>query len=425
MTGNLTKLFPPAIPWADFLLGLILLAYPALLFLLRGGMNASLFLLTIIAVVLLVIHRREAAYAIDNPARLFGIAMTFGLLAILASQLYHDDLKARYFDSNTRFLLAVPVFLVLRYQNMKTLSVVQFAFPLGAIAALGAAMLVDPKFQYTAVTSFLNHIHLGDMALLLGFLSVFSIDWFGKDKILVKTLKWLGLLAGVGVSILSSARGGWIAIPAFAAIYAYCRSGGNSSRKIALALMLVCVAALFGYFFVEPIHQRLWLIYSDLTSFGSGNLNSSIGVRLQLWKVALHMIAGNPVFGVGADGFGRAMDGFAASGFITPEAAGLGKGEVHNEILAQTVRFGFPGLCSILAIYFVPFVLFANALKSRVHVQRVASMLGMCATSGFFVFGLTVETFDLKMTAAFYSLTVAVLLAIAIHKPKANAPAAS
>ena len=42
-------------------------------------------------------------------------------------------------------------------------------------------------------------------------------------------------------------------------------------------------------------------------------------------------------------------------------------------------------------------------------------MMGMSVTLGFFVFGLTVETFDLKMTAAFYSLTVAVLLAITTH----------
>jgi O-antigen ligase len=45
--------------------------------------------------------------------------------------------------------------------------------------------------------------------------------------------------------------------------------------------------------------------------------------------------------------------------------------------------------------------------------------MGMCLTLGFFVFGLSVETFNLKMTAAFYSLTVAVLLA-ATYKTSGN-----
>ena len=180
---------------------------------------------------------------------------------------------------------------------------------------------------------------------------------------------------------------------------------------------MVGLIGLCAYLFVDPIHQRLWMIYSDLTLFTSGNVDTSIGVRLQLWKAAFHLIAENPFLGVGADGFGQAMDALSASGFITPDAAGLGKGEVHNEILAQTVRFGIFGLCSILAIYFVPFYLFLRAAKSGTHQQNGAAMMGMCVTLGFFVFGLTVETFDLKMTAAFYSLTVAVLLAVAIHKP--------
>ena len=159
------------------------------------------------------------------------------------------------------------------------------------------------------------------------------------------------------------------------------------------------------------------MVYSDLIQFTSGNADTSIGIRFQLWKAAFHLIAESPIFGVGADGFSKAMDTLSASGFITPAAAAYGKGEVHNEKLAQTVRFGIFGLCSILAIYFVPFFLFVRAAKAGTPQQNGAAMMGMCVTLGFFVFGLTVETFDLKMIAAFYSLTVAVLLAMAIHKP--------
>ena len=113
---------------------------------------------------------------------------------------------------------------------------------------------------------------------------------------------------------------------------------------------------------------------------------------MQLWNAAFHLIARNPLFGVGAAGFARAMDGLSASGFITPYAAGLGKGEVHNEILAHTVRFGIFGLASILAVYFVPFAIFLRAARSKIHQQNVAAILGMCVTLSFFVFGLTVET---------------------------------
>ena len=46
-------------------------------------------------------------------------------------------------------------------------------------------------------------------------------------------------------------------------------------------------------------------------------------MRLQLWKAAFHLIAENPILGVGAEGFARSMDALSASGFITPVAAEL------------------------------------------------------------------------------------------------------
>jgi len=403
----------PSFTKLEYMFGAILLCYPALLFLVRGGMNGAFFMLTILALFLLI-SRKDYKNRLDRADRYFSIAMASGLIAILLSQLYHHDMIARYFDSDSRFLLAIPVLLALRHINIRILSIMQYAFPLGAIAALVAVLVTNPG-DIVNTTWFMNHIHLGDMALLLGFLSLFSVNWTGRDHLVMKLLKILGLVAGLTVSVLSSARGGWIAIPVFVFVFVYFRTNGRLLNKFLLVMLSIGVVGLLGYFFIEPIHQRLWMIYSDLSKFSSGHEDTSIGVRLQLWKAAIHLIAANPVFGVGAAGFARAMDGLSATGMITPVAAGLGKGEVHNEILAHTVRFGIFGLISILAVYFVPFAIFLQAAQSKIRQQNVAAMMGMCVTLGFFVFGLTVETFDLKMTAAFYSLTVAVLLAIATH----------
>ncbi len=418
----LPRQFPSSRSIAESLIGVTLLVYPALLFLVRGGMNGSLFVVAAISLLLLIASRaHDSTLPEDNSAMLFGVAMSSGLIALLISQIYHQDLSPRYFDSSARFLLAVPIFLALRNVRMSALSVVQYAFPLGAIAALVAVLVENPAVRQNASTSFLNHIHLGDMALLLGFLSLLSIDWFRQDHPAIKFLKVLGLIAGLAVSALSSARGGWIAIPIFAIAFAYCRSSANFAARILVSVLIIGSLCLLGYLYIEPIHQRVLMVYSDLTQFTGGNVDTSIGVRFQLWKAAIHLIAENPVFGAGADGFARAMEALSQSGLITPLAAWYGKGEVHSEILAQTVRSGLFGLVSVLAVYFVPLYLFLRFARTGARQQRVAATMGVCATAGFFVFGLTVETFDLKMTAAFYSMTVTVLLAVAIRGPlKAN-----
>jgi O-antigen ligase len=407
----------PTYSLVEHLVAAVLIVFPALYFAVRGGMNAALFLISIISLVSICTFQKTKTnrQGFEDSGLIFAVAMASGVGVTLISQIYHQDLNGRYFDSAARFLLAIPVFLFLRDQKMRTLSTIQYAFPIGAIAAFMVVMIPNPTLRHHASTPYLNHIHLGDVSLLLGFLSVICIDWIQKDKPFVRALKLLGFAAGCSMSILSSARGGWIAIPIFAAVYLYFKFKAGLIKLLGLSVVIFSIIGLIGFFFVEPIRERLWMVYSDLSEFDHGNVDTSIGIRLQLWKAAFHLIIENPILGVGAEGFARAMGAMSSSGFITQAAADYGKGEVHNEVLAQTVRFGLFGFISILSIYFVPFYLFIRASRSENQQQVGAAMMGICVTLGFFVFGLTVETFDLKMTAAFYSLTVAALLAIATH----------
>ncbi|MNC89403.1 hypothetical protein D3C83_53370 [compost metagenome] len=87
--------------------------------------------------------------------------------------------------------------------------------------------------------------------------------------------------------------------------------------------------------------------------------------------------------------------------------------EVHNQILSYAVKYGTFGLLSILAVYFVPLVLFVQAAGSSAGPARMAGGMGICLVGGFFIFGLSVEIFNLKNTVTFYSLTLASLLALA------------
>jgi O-antigen ligase len=61
-------------------------------------------------------------------------------------------------------------------------------------------------------------------------------------------------------------------------------------------------------------------------------------------------------------------------------------------------------------------VILWRSLNARDAQTKVAGLMGMALVSGFFIFGLTVEIFNLKMTAAFYALTLAVLMAAATNR---------
>jgi O-antigen ligase len=398
---------------------LTLLSYPILLLTVQGGMNGLLFLAFLVSLFYLFRRPKSLANSLwDSYSIAFAFAMASPLFAVFLSEAYHGAFTAPPFDGPSRFLLVIPVFLALRQMEMHIIAYLQYGLPLGALSALFGAMFAWPKWVANN-SYFVNSIHFGNLALMLGFLSLFSINWVKRDSIPVLVLKIISSLVGIFVSIQSDARGGWIAFPALFFVWWISHNPKNSWVKHFVALLFILLIALLGYELIGIVQHRMDLIYQNLIEFQHGNKDTSIGIRLQLWHAAWYLFSNNPVFGVGPGGYAQMMTPLSNSGMLTPIAASYGRGEVHNEILAKSSELGIFGFLSLMSIYAIPLTIFIRATRTSTSFKRSAAFMGICLVAGFFIFGLTVEIFNLKMTVSFYSLTMAVLLAASIHKPSA------
>ena len=409
-------------PSFNILVMLILLAYPALLLTVRNGMGVLLGILLIISIVQLFrIRRTHSIPYWDNYSIAFALAMASPVLAIFLSQAYHEQFNSEYYDWASRFLFSIPVFLALRQTDIRAITVLQYGLPLGAIVGL---ILLKPhllslELVFNPWPEFSNHIHFGDTVLIIGFLSLFSINWGKKDHPLLLALKLCGFAVGIYMSIKTEARGGWAAMPILFLIWMASHNRKRMWLKFGIAIPIVVGIALLSYFQLGIVHDRIDSVFSDINNFVHGNKDTSIGIRFQLYLAATHLFFENPIFGVGPGGFSHAMSALTASGMVTTEAGYMGTAEVHNEILHKCAETGLFGLLSILSVYLVPTFIFWRSTKSAEPSIRVASFMGICLVAGFFIFGLTVEIFDLKMTATFFAFTLAILMAAALQH---NAP---
>jgi len=409
-------------PIAARIITLILFFYPILLLTVRGGMNALFFILSGFSIYILINQREAILTKLDNYVLFVGIGLSSGVLAVLLSQIWHWSFIFPSFDSPSRLLFAIPIFIVFRNIDAKTISTLQYGFPLGAISALLIALFMqDYRINPVAVTAglrasnvFLNPIHFGDLALIMGLLSVFSLNWMGSDSRLVILLKVSGFLSGIIASSLSGTRSGWIAILVVMIAWAIVkRKNWVYSLKRIMVLGACMLAVATVYFCTSEAQQRLHDTYQEIQLTVNGNLDSPIGLRFQISKAALKMFIENPIAGVGADGFAPKIAEYAQSGLVTGKAAFIGGMEVHNHIFGSMARYGLLGLISALLIYLMPLLIFMKAVKQSGSYGRVGAMMGICLVLSFMVFGVTVEMFNLKMIAAFYGLTVAILLAVA------------
>lgn len=412
----------------DSVAAFLLLTYPALAMLFDGAASALMIAAAVLSLATLLARRSGGPADLDKLGLAFCLALAAPLAAVALSTLAHGHPVFPVWDSPSRFLFVIPVFLALRCAPERRLAWADLAFPAGALATLFIALFLSRDWsvgEHRLGSKFLNPIHFGDLALAFGVLSAAALNWWRKDKPWVVALKIAGLFAGLATSLLTGSRGGWLALPFVLAVVFWERGRGKSLRwKV---LMPVAIVVLFGvvYGASSTVRERIDVISSNLTQYEHGHEDTSVGVRLQLYRVAVELIAQHPVLGLGGHGFRDEMNTMARQGRLTPAAAQLGKGEVHNQLLAYAADYGIVGGLALLAIYAVPAVFFARRLRSASSVAHSTAMLGLLFTVMFFVFGLTVETFDLKGTVSIYALVMAALAAIADRTDRGTAPPSS
>ena len=405
---------------------LAIVTAPILMLSLQGSLSALFFVLVIISGLYLYRTRSESS-AVEARPYVFYLAMVSPLLATVISQTYHGSYKLSDWDSPARFMLAIPVYLALRKADLRVVAPLQYGVALGAVVALITALL-NPNphvdiFGPRLSNYFMNPIHFGDLVLMLGMLSICSINWTKTDSPGVLALKVIGLLAGGYASFLSGTRTGWLALLILVVVWLWI-AGKNSRKKLALGSAVMVGTLALAYWAIPAIQQRVDFSASEITWLLHGNFESSAGLRLQIWKAATLTFIDNPVFGVGTDGFDAALKAMAAAGTISAEAARTGVLEVHSQIFASGARLGMLGLLSYALLHFVPLRMFYAAMKSPVPATRKSGLMGMCLVAGFLVFGLTVEMYNLKMVATFYAMTLAILLAATATRGTAT-PAAN
>ena len=389
-------------------------AMPALVLSLQGSANVCLIFLFLCSGVYLCRRNRHTLHG-EDFRRFWPLhwAMASMLLAILVGQILRGSLVGRVIDTPLRFALFAPVFWLLLSQSSTQLQRVQWGFIAGALLALLKLILIMPTAQSRIqIVSFTNAIPFGDIALLLGTWSFLSLGWAKREQWLLNGLRIAAGVAGVATSILSQSRGGWIAIPLFAILGLWSFAEKLRSWRIRFAVIAVMViVAVTMVTTNHTISTRLKDAQTDIEKFYvAGNENTSVGIRLQLWRGAWVLFTEHPLLGVGRENFSTALHELAVRKVISNEAAAFS--HTHDEVMFNLSTLGIFGLASLLSIYFFPVIVFLRYLKNtRDQRLRTGVAMGLALCIGFVIFGLTETMFVVSMTTSFYALSVATLLA--------------
>lgn len=400
-----------------------LLSYPTATLAVQGGASALSMAAAFFSLCALARGAASGMPLFDRLDRIVVItfiALASPLVATLLSEIWYRTFIGNLLDAPSRFLLAIPIVLGVRRLRIDVLRWADLSFALGAIASLAIPLATQGNLSTRLAGPFLDSIHYGDIALVLGALSALSLNWWRKDPLGVKVLKFIALAAGVYASILTETRGGWAAIPVVA-LLVYLRGSYRTGARRWLVPLLIVMALVVVGVASSAVRERIWLVWSDLVQYAHGHKDTSSGVRLQLYEAAFMILRDHLVFGAGPNGFAGSMTAFEHAGKLSSIAAEYGRGETHNQLLFYAANYGTIGALAGLALHLVPCVMFARYMKAPARPVRCAAFMGVTFTVCFLIFGLSVETFDLKMVASFYAAVIGILGGIVTSPAAARA----
>ena len=335
--------------------------------------------------------------------------MFSGFLSYINVEDSHEYIKQM--DRYIRFALIVPIALAVINSKLDF----EKYFFIGMI-------LSGPVFLYFALLSLqqkpdwpaggaYHHITFGDAAMLNALLIMLMLV-LERWKLRWKMLAMISILCCLYASVLSQARGAWIALP-IGLLIVFIALTRETRFKSGHALIILVIFAL-GVFITpaaKMINDRYTEAVSEVEMFiDSGDATTSIGGRLALWSLSIKVWQSSPVIGTGPGDFDNEVMEYQSKGIYTDMDVHSSVHNIYLQSLANTGLLGFFVL--MFALLILPFWCFFNFTRKGVK----SGYYGLMLISAFAVFGVT-ESWVLRApVVSIYIVYLIVLLSLSRKK---------
>lgn len=394
-----------ASPWLRTLAEFALIAFGASLLATRNTYGRWGALLALLGIALAVLDfRARRAQPFDHADLQPAIAVSVFPLYQTLMVLFWGG-PPHLFEWTWHLFYALPIAFLARRLKPNP-AALPIGLSIGAIAAFALALLQVVSQEMDRARGYWHMLVFGNLALTAGLLPLLCLEarWFHER---FQALAIVGALSGLMASLLSGSRGGWLALPLFWLIWWRSRRprvGGHAppDRRM-LALLVVCAAAMtvvFGPFVAKRFQQA----GQDIAAYRAGKIETSLGMRFEMWSAALDMSLEHPLTGVGPWRFGAALAERVEQGSL-PRAL-LEFEHAHNEFLNLLATQGLPGLLAFLVGYGGLALYFLRQRRVRRNREAPLASMGLAMVGMFTIFGLSEVMFAHRISYLLFPVLI-------------------
>ena len=359
--GIFPKLFINA---SIFLFFTLLLMFPK-------GYNYGSTALLVLSILFLcyLLYKRVNFLEVVKQNKVIFVVTTFYFLVSLFFIFFHGE-KIKLIDNPLRAFLFLSVILFIVYSSVK-FDILLYSIPLGSFISGVVAL-----YQYYILnleSAFYNQMKIqsGDMSMSLGLFSfVIAFHLLDVNKQKLFALVILFGIFGVLASLLSFARGGWVGIPILLLILIFLYRHLLSKKLLLLGgITFLCIISVV-LTTNNKLVNRLSEAQYELKLYLSGDDKvSSIGERLDMWKIGSKAFLEHPISGWSLKELDSYKKDLSDKNIVTK--ASISFSHLHNQFIDELVKKGIVGGVAILGIFFLPLYIFYTKQKNKKNNKRI------------------------------------------------------
>lgn len=384
--ANYLKVFPA------HLNGVAIFLFSAMALIAPSGYSYGPILL-LLGCVCLFIKRQDFKLGRQDCKFIIFLFLYFGCNALFN---WCFSLPLRSYDGLFRFVLAVPIYILLIKFPAKPIFFWCGLF----VGCIGAGFFAIYQMFYAhdkleRASGYMNAIQFGDISVLLAGLLLCGFIWalYSLKNKLLASVFLMGSSLGLLASCLSLSRGGWLALPLiFGVIFSLL---SVRARKLFFgAVVLIFTLILWLIFAVSStniIKQRFAQTQVDLVAVFSGGVGAetaSLNARVQLWVIGFEAFKSRPIMGWGEI---AAIKKEFPEQWLPLEAIDNFT-HFHNEYIDALAKRGMVGFVLLMCLYLIPLYYFVGLMRSGVGQVVMFAAAGVVLVLCTMVFGLT-QTF--------------------------------
>ncbi|MFO8005998.1 O-antigen ligase family protein [Thioalkalivibrio sp.] len=406
------KAFPRHYPteFSAKVLGGALFAFPLLMAIASHWASTIFVLVAVIA--FFSMRAALSMFASRAPLRIEELLYIGIVLAYLGTTVISNTLSGwtegsiSWFEATFRFLLAIPLFLYMRAHPECVMYLLR-AVPLAGII-IGSYVLAMLFIENGRIDGPYGPIVVGNMAVLLMVVSLATMQYPTYRLTWKIPIHLVGAMFALVAVVLSGTRSAWLATLIVLPMAIFMALKALPSPRLRTGILIGTMVAFGAVIMVSVLGQpkltqeRLALAVKQTTDYLSAETReqrdqasrTSIGVRLEQWRVGLLVFSDHPFFGVGVGNVGdeinqRISEGRVSPAIEVPSRRVNSNVHLHSAYIDALAFKGAIGFSALMLLLLYPAVL---GLSRQMRGKR-AWDLAILVMMVFAVISLTVDPF--------------------------------